>query len=441
MAASTRYARSGDVHLAYQVVGDGPRDLVLSLDWASHLEVLWEQPFVQELVFSLARFARVLWFDMRGVGLSDRGMEAPGAPEDWLDDVAAVMDAAGSERAALVAHGHAAQMALMAAATHPDRIESLVLVNGFARFARADDYPAGMPKAAAEAALEQVAETWGLGTMAALLGPSVAAQPGMTEWYGRLERFSVSPGSALARMQAILELDVREVLPLVTAPTLVIQNTGDVYIRAGQGRYLAEHIAGAQLLERDSPDHWPVPEPDLLVAIEEFITGTHVQEPEGDRILTTVLFMDVVGSTERVSELGDRRWQAVLDQFVTAVDRHLVAHRGMLVARSGDGILATFDGPARAIRCAWGIRDAIGLVGLEVRSGLHTGEVTARNGDVAGIAVHIGARVSELAGPGEVLVTRTVRDLVAGSGIEFDDRGEHALKGVRERWELYAASN
>ena len=351
------------------------------------------------------------------------------------------MDAAGSERAALVAHGHAAQMALMAAATHPDRIESLVLVNGFARFARADDYPAGMPEAAAKAALEQVAETWGLGTMAALLGPSVAAQPGMTEWYGRLERFSVSPGSALARMQAILELDVREVLPLVTASTLVIQNTGDVYIRAGQGRYLAEHIAGAQLLERDSPDHWPVPEPDLLIAIEEFITGTHVQEPEGDRILTTVLFMDVVGSTERVSELGDRRWQAVLDQFVTAVDRHLVAHRGMLVDRSGDGILATFDGPARAIRCAWGIRDAIGLVGLDVRAGLHTGEVTARNGDVAGIAVHIGARVSELAGPGEVLVTRTVRDLVAGSGIEFDDRGEHALKGVRERWELYAASN
>jgi len=441
VAASTRYARSGDVHLAYQVIGDGPRDLVLSLDWASHLEVLWEQPFVQELVFSLARFARVLWFDMRGVGLSDRGMEAPGAPEDWLDDVAAVMDAAGSEGAALVAHGHAAQMALMAAATHPDRIESLVLVNGFARFARADDYPAGMPEAAAKAALAQVAETWGLGTMAALLGPSVAAQPGMTEWYGRLERFSVSPGSALARMQAILELDVREVLPLVTAPTLVIQNTGDVYIRAGQGRYLAEHIAGAQLLERDSPDHWPVPEPDLLVAIEEFITGTHVQEPEGDRILTTVLFMDVVGSTERVSELGDRRWQAVLDQFVTAVDRHLVAHRGMLVDRSGDGILATFDGPARAIRCAWGIRDAIGLVGLEVRAGLHTGEVTARNGDVAGIAVHIGARVSELAGPGEVLVTRTVRDLVAGSGIEFDDRGQHALKGVGERWELYAASN
>jgi class 3 adenylate cyclase len=440
-APSTRYARSGDVHLAYQVIGDGPRDLVLALDWASHLEVLWEQPFVQELVSSLERFARVLWFDMRGIGLSDRALEAPAVPEDWLDDVAAVMDAAGSERAALVAHGHAAQMALLAAATHPDRIESLVLLNGFARFARADDYPAGMPEAAAQAAVEQVAETWGRGTMAALLGPSVAERPGMTEWYGRLERFSASPGTAIARMQAILELDVREVLPLVTAPTLVIQNSGDVYVRAAHGRYLAEHIPGARLLERDSPDHWPVPEPGLLVAIEEFITGSRVGQPEVDRILTTVLFVDVVGSTERVSELGDRRWQRLLDQFVGTVERELRAHRGVLVERAGDGFLATFDGPARAIRCAWGIRDSVQRAGLEVRSGLHTGEVTQVNRDVAGIAVHIGARVSELAQPGEVLVTRTVRDLVAGSEIRFDDRGEFPLRGVGEHWELYATSN
>ncbi len=441
MAASTRYARSGDVHLAYQVIGDGPRDLVLSFDWATHLEVLWEHPFLQELVYSLARFSRVLWFDMRGVGLSDRDPGTPGASEDWLDDVAAVMDAADSDRAAVVAHGHAGQMALMAAATHPDRIESLVLINGFARFARADDYPAGIPAEAAGRMLDGVANTWGQGTMAALLCPSLASTPGVTEWYGRLERFAASPGTALARMRAVLELDVREVLSLVTAPTLVIQNLGDAYVRPGHGRYLAEHIAGAQLFERESPDHWPLPEPDLLVAIEEFITGTHVQEPGVDRILTTVLFVDVVGSTEHVTELGDRRWQGVLDQFVGVVERELLAHRGELVDRSGDGILATFDGPARAIRCAWRIREAVGRVGLAVRSGLHTGEVTARNGDVAGIAVHIGARVSELALPGEVLVTRTVRDLVAGSGIEFDDRGEHALKGVGECWELYATTN
>jgi len=313
-----------------------------------------------------------------------------------------------------------------------------VLMNGFARFSRTDDYPAGIPTAAAEAALEQIGETWGRGTMAAILGPSVASNPGMMEWYGRLERFSAGPGTALARMRTILELDVRELLPLVTAPTLIVQSVGDVYVRPGHGRYLAEHIPGAKLLERDSADHWPVPDPDLLIAIEEFITGSRIEEPAVDRVLTTVLFVDVVGSTERATALGDFRWHALLDQFATTVERHVVAHRGLLVGRAGDGVLATFDGPARAIRCAWGIRDALKRVGLEVRSGLHTGEVTQRNGDVVGIAVHIGARVSEIAGPGEVLVTRTVRDLVAGSGITFDDRGEFPLKGVAERWELYA---
>src|SRR6478736_4385763 len=419
-APTTRYARSGEVHLAYQVIGDGPRDVVLSLDWASHLEVLWEQPFVQDLVSSLARYSRVLWFDMRGIGLSD-ALVSPAAPEDWMDDVAAVMDAAGSEHAALVAHGHAVQMALMSAATHPDRIDSLVLVNGFARFSRADDYPAGVPAGAANLVLDQVGDTWGSGRMSALLGPSVASAPGMTEWYGRLERFAASPGTAMARMRAILELDVREVLPLVTSPTLVIQNLDDVYVRAGHGRYLAEHIPDATLLERDSADHWPVPDPDLLAAIEEFITGTRVAEPEVDRVLTTVLFVDVVGSTEHVSELGDRRWQTMLDQFVAVVQRELLAHRGVLIERAGDGILATFDGPARAIRCACGIRDSLRRSGLEVRCGLH-----------------IGARVSAAAAPGEVLVTRTVRDLVAGSGIAFDDRGPFALKGVEDAWELYA---
>ncbi|HSS79931.1 MAG TPA: adenylate/guanylate cyclase domain-containing protein [Gaiellaceae bacterium] len=439
-APTTRYARSGEVHLAYQVIGDGPRDVVLSLDWASHLEVLWEQPFVQDLVSSLARYSRVLWFDMRGIGLSD-ALVSPAAPEDWMDDVAAVMDAAGSEHASLIAHGHAVQMALMSAATHPDRIDSLVLVNGFARFSRAEDYPAGVPPNAANAVLDQVSETWGNGRMSALLGPSVASAPGMTEWYGRLERFAASPGTALARMRAILDLDVREVLPLVTSPTLVIQNLGDVYVRAGHGRYLAEHIADARLLERDSADHWPVPEPDLLAAIEEFITGAPVVEAEVDRVLTTVLFVDVVGSTEHVSELGDRRWQMLLDRFVDVVQRELLTHRGTLIERAGDGVLATFDGPARAIRCAWGIRDSLRRSGLEVRCGLHTGEVTQRDRDVAGLAVHIGARVSAAAAPGEVLVTRTVRDLVAGSGIEFADRGVFALKGVEDPWELYATSS
>jgi class 3 adenylate cyclase len=439
-APRTLYARSGDVQLAYQVIGDGPRDVVLVLDWASHLEAVWEQPFIQDFIASVNRYARVLWFDMRGVGLSDRVVDHAGATEEWMEDVCAVMDAAGSDRATLLAHGHGVQMALMSAATHPDRVASLVLINGFARFSRADDYPAGMPPQAAEALLEGIEQTWGTGAMAGPLGPSVASRPGIQEWYGRVERFAATPSTALAKMRAILELDVRKVLPLVSAPALVIQSRNDTFVRAGHGRYLAEHLPNARLVERDSADHWPLPDADLMGTIEEFVTGARLHETEADRVLTTVLFVDVAGSTERASEVGDRRWRELLDRFEETVQRSVVAHRGELVSRAGDGILATFDGPARAIRCAGDIRDAVRRAGLDVRCGLHTGEVTRRNGDVAGIAVHIGARVSSAASPGEVLVTRTVRDLVAGSGIAFDDRGEHSLKGVPDRWALYAAS-
>ena len=439
-APRTLYAKSGDVHLAYQAIGEGERDVVLVLDWASHLEAVWEQPFIREFVGSVNRYARVLWFDMRGVGLSDRVVDPAVAPEEWMDDVGAVMDAVGSERATLIAHGHGVQMALMTAATHPDRVESLVLINGFARFSRADGYPAGMPPEAAEQLLKQIEQSWGTGTMAGPLGPSVAGRPGIEDWYGRVERFAATPGTAIAKMRAILELDVRNVLPLVGAPVLVVQNRGDTFVRAAHGRYLAEHLANARLLERDRPDHWPLPDADLMGAIEQFVTGSRLQESEADRVLTTVLFVDVVGSTERASEVGDERWRELLDRFEETVRGQLVLHRGELINRAGDGVLATFDGPARAIRCARDIRDTVRRSGLDVRCGLHTGEVTRRNGDVAGIAVHIGARVSAAASPGEVLVTRTVRDLVAGSGISFDERGEHPLKGVSEAWALYATS-
>jgi class 3 adenylate cyclase len=436
----TLYARSGDVHLAYQAIGEGPRDVVLVLDWASHLEVVWEQGFVQEFIYALNRFARVLWFDMRGIGLSDRVAEEAVAAEDWMEDVGAVMDAAGSERATILAHGHAAQMALLFAATHPDRLESLVLLNGFARLSRADDYPAGMPATVHESVLAGIDEHWGTGAMAMLLGPSIVSRPGVRDWYGRVERNAAGPGTALAKMRAILELDVREVVPLVAAPALVVQNRDDMLVRAGHGRYLAEHLPNARLLERTSADHWPLPDPDLLGAIEEFVTGTRSADEDADRVLATVLFVDVAGSTERVSELGDRRWRTLLERFEETVQQALDAHRGELMNRAGDGVLATFDGPARAIRCAWQIRDSLRQSGLDVHCGLHAGEVTRRDGDVAGMTVHIGARVSSVAGPGEVLVTRTVRDLVAGSGIAFDDRGVHDLKGVPEQWSLYAAS-
>ena len=438
-APRTQYARSGDVHLAYQVIGEGPRDIVLVLDWASHLEALWEQPLVAEFISSLNRFARVIWFDMRGVGLSDRVVDAAVSAEDWLEDVSAVMDASASERATIVAHGHAVQLALLFAATHPERVDSLVLINGFARLLRSEVYPAGMPPEARDSVLARIETEWGTGRLATVLAPSVASQPGVKDWYGRVERYAASPGTALAKMRAISELDVRNVLPLVAAPTLVVHNRDDWFIRVGHGRYLAEHIAGAHLLERDSADHWPIGDADLLGAIEEFVVGSRSEDSDVDRFLATVLFVDVAGSTERVSEIGDRSWDALLGRFETIVGRVLRDHRGELVNTSGDGLLATFDGPARGIRCAWSLRDSLKQTGLEVRSGIHTGELTRRNGGVAGIAVHIGARVSALAEPGEVLVTRTVRDLVAGSGIVFEDRGEHALKGVADRWALYAA--
>jgi class 3 adenylate cyclase len=330
-------------------------------------------------------------------------------------------------------------MAVMAAATHPERVDSLILLNGYARFARADDYPAGLPERMHGPYLDAIEAQWGSGLMAAGLGPSVVHRPGVTDWWARVERYGATPRVARTQMETILALDVRNVLPLVEVPTLVIHNRDNVFVRVGHGRHLAEHIPGARLLERDSADHWPVVEPDLVGAIEEFVTGSRTGVGDADRVLATVLFVDVVGSTEYAAELGDRNWREALERFERSVHTSLGAFDGKLEDTTGDGALATFDGPARAIRCAGHIRDDVRRSGLEVRSGLHTGEVTRRPAGIAGIAVHIGARVAALAEPGEVLVTRTVRDLVAGSGIAFEERGEHELRGVPDRWALYAA--
>ena len=437
--ARTQYVRSGDADIAYQVLGEGARDVVVVLDWASHLEALVEQPFIAEWFTSLARFSRVLWLGTRGVGMS--GPLAAGSPiESWMQDLVTVMDAAGFERASLVAHGLGAQMALMAAAQHPERVDSLVVVNGYTRFARADDYPAGLPDHLHEAYLDALERQWGTGVHALGLGPSVAHRPGVVDWWARVERFGATPRVARAQLETILALDVRDVLPLVKVPTLVIHSSDNVFVRVGHGRYLAEHIDGARYIERDSADHWPVPDPDLVSAIEEFITGSSSGAGDWDRVLATVLFVDVVGSTEFAAELGDRTWKVALERFEQVVRTALAAFEGKLEDTAGDGILATFDGPTRAIRCARRIRDEARLSGLDVRCGLHAGEITRRTGGVAGIAVHIGARVSALAEPGEVLVTRTVRDVVVGSGIAFEERGEHELKGVPDAWALYAVS-
>jgi class 3 adenylate cyclase len=313
------------------------------------------------------------------------------------------------------------------------------LLNGFARFARAEDYPAGMPPDVQDVYRARIEDQWGQGTFAYLLGPSVADRPGIVEWWGRVERLGATPVRARSRLDSILELDVRHVLPLIDVPTLVIHNRGNEFVRVGHGRYLADHIRGARLVERDSPDHWPLPEADLLATIEEFVTGSSADVQDHDRVLATVLFVDVVGSTEQLTELGDHSWRVVLDRFEGSVRSSLALYGGTLADTAGDGFLATFEGPARAIRGAQHLRDELLRAGLGVRAGLHAGEIVRRRDGVAGIAVHIGARVGALAEPGEVLVTRTVRDLVAGSGIAFEDRGEHELKGVPDTWALYAA--
>ena len=437
--ARTQYVTSGEVQLAYQVFGAGDRELVLVIDWASHLEVVWEMPFMVEFLEALGRMGRVLWFDMRGLGMSDPVPGGVLAVEDWVGDVAAVMDAAGFGRATIIAQGHACQLALMAAATHPERIASLVLYNGFARLARDESYPAGMPAYVHDVMLGQLESTWGTGALAGILGPSRVAQPGVVEWWSRIERFAGTPRMAVSKARTIYELDLRNALPLVAAPTLVVHARDNQYIRVGHGRFLAEHIEGARLIELDSADHWPVPDSGLLGAIEEFVTGSREVADSVDRVLATVLVVDVVGSTERASELGDERWSALRDRFEAVVRQELAIHGGELIDFAGDGGLATFDGPARAVRCAQHVRDALRIQGLDVRSGLHAGEIVRRPHGISGIAVHIGARVGALAQPGEVLVTRTVRDLVAGSGIAFEERGEHELKGVPEHWALYAA--
>jgi class 3 adenylate cyclase len=438
LTTGTRYARSGDADIAYRVYGDGPIDIVLSYDWGTHLEALSEQPLFEAFVQALARFSRVLWFDMRGIGMSSPVVGDPPI-EWWMDDLVAVMDAERSETATLVAHGHATQMAVMAAASHPERVSSLVLLNGFARYARAEDYPAGMPPDVQEIYKAHIETNWGNGTMAYILGPSIADRPGIVDWWGRVERLATTPVRARSRLESVLELDVRHVLPLVEVPTLVIHSRDNEYVRVGHGRYLAEHIAGSRLVERESADHWPLPDADLVGLIEEFVTGSRAESHDVDRFLAAVLFVDVVGSTEQVREIGDSSWRVLLDRFEETTRNVLDHYGGRLVDTAGDGLLATFDGPARAIRCAQHIRDEVRRAGLEIRSGLHAGEVTRRADSIAGITVHIGARVAALAGPSEVLVTRTVRDLVAGSGIAFEDRGEHELKGVPDRWALYAA--
>jgi pimeloyl-ACP methyl ester carboxylesterase len=438
----TQYAKSGRVHIAYQVLGEGSLDLVLVHGWLSHLELLWDQPAAARSLRRLASFSRLILFDKRGTGLSDPvPVDQPPTLEQRMDDVRAVMDAASSERAALMGTSEGGPMNLLFAATHPMRTAALILVGSYARLAADFDYPWGTPPDVKDKLLDRIDREWGTGVMLSAIAASHTNDPQMREWWARYQRQAASPGASVALLRMAYDSDVRAVLGTIRAPTLILHRTQDRMMPVGHSRYLAQHIQGAKFVELPGQDHlfFAGDADGLLDEIREFLTGT--REPgEPERILATVLFADIVASTERAAHLGDHRWHELLDGYYELARRELTRFRGREIDTAGDGFFAAFDGPARAVRCAQAIATRVRTLGIEVRAGLHTGECEIIGEKLGGIAVHIGARVAALARPGEVLVSNTVKDLVAGSGLTFAERGAHGLKGVPGEWRLYAVA-
>jgi class 3 adenylate cyclase len=434
----TRYARSGDVQIAYQVVSDGPIDLVLVPGFVWHVEMIWEDPAAARFLEHLAAFSRLVIFDKRGMGLSDRPGE-PSTLEQGMDDTIAVMDAAGIERAALLGVSEGGPMSMLCAATHPNRVNALIEYGTFARMLEVDGYDYGVPEEVIDGLFEVIREDWGGPVGVNLWAPTMAEDERFRESWARFLRLGTSPSGALGLLGLYKQLDVRPVLGSISVPTLVLHRGGDLMVQVGAGRYVAESIPGARFVELPGQDHvvWTDDWQSVIEEIEEFLTG-HRPARDVVRVLATVMFTDIVGSTESAARLGDNRWREVIARHDELVRRQLERYRGRPVKTLGDGFLATFDGPARAIRCAHEIAEAVRTLGIEIRAGLHTGECELVGDDVAGMAINIGARVSALAGPGEVLVSSTVKDLVYGSGIEFADRGAHTLKGVPGDWRLYA---
>jgi class 3 adenylate cyclase len=442
MVPRARYAKSGDFHIAYVVAGDGPIDIVWVPTWISQVEHLWSDPELRSVFERLSSFARLIMFDRRGAGLSDP-MEGAPTLEEQMDDVLAVMEAAGSERAAVCGLLEGGQMATMFAATHPERTEALVLYATFARTTWAPDYDFAWPAEERAARQEDMLEHWGEGLVAGGAAPTrLQSDDAFRRWAGALERLAASPKTIRQIMEVIGRTDVRDVLATIRVPTLIMHRREDSFLNVEHSRYLAKHIPGARYVELEGADNL-ISSGDkeaVLGEIEEFLTGTrHQREP--DRVLATVLFTDIVGSTQRAAELGDSSWRNVLERHDQLVRREIERHRGRAVKSTGDGVLATFDGPARAIRAASSIDDAVEQLGIQIRAGLHTGECEVIGDDVGGLAVHIGARVMGEAGPGEVLVSSTVKDLVVGSGIEFEERGARELKGVPGEWRLFSVKD
>lgn len=434
----TSYARTTDgAHVAYQTYGEGPARIVVLNEWFSNVDILWELPYDAKVLERLGMFAQVVLFDKRGVGLSD-GLSTGSTPEleHWTDDIHAVMDAVGWTSAALLVAGAGTALAAVFAATFPEATTGLVIVNGYARFLRASDYPWGAPERAVDRLREAFLEHWGTGRLSAAASPGIFDEHDVDE-QGRRERAMASPGTAASLVQLQYGTDVRSVLPLVQAPTLVVHRRDNAYVRVEHGRYLAEHIPGARYLELPGDfQDWHAGFDDYVEDVEELLTGSRSAGSD-ERVLATLLFVDIVESTSRTVRLGDSRWHQLLERFDLVVQRQLTLFRGRVVNTRGDDYLAMFDGPARAVACAQAIRDGVRDLGLEVRAGLHAGEVVPHGADIAGVAVDIAARVSALAEPSEILVSRTIVDLVAGSGLCFIDAGVRALKGIPERWQVF----
>jgi len=433
-----RYAKSDDVNIAYLVLGNADLDVVLVPGFVSHLEIGAELPQVQQLGGRMAAFSRLILFDKRGTGLSDPVTVVP-TLEERMDDIRAVMDAAGSERAALLGVSEGVPLSILFAATYPERTHSLVLYGGMARSTYSEDHPWAPTKETLVEANELLVPFWGQGITTEMFAPSVADDPQVRRWAARLERFAASPSMLAQMFEMFYDTDVRAILSSVNVPTLVLHRRGDRVVNIRSGRYLAEHIPGARMVELAGSDHagWAGDTAAMVDEVQEFLTGVR-GEPELDRVLATVMFTDIVGSTDRAAEVGDRRWHEILDEHDRIVMRQVEHFRGRYIKHTGDGCLATFDGPGRALQCARATTDAIGKLGIQIRAGLHAGEVEIRGEDVGGIAVHIASRVCGLASPGEVLVSSTVKDLVVGSRTRFDERGERALKGVPGEWRLFS---
>ena len=436
----TKYAMNGDLAVAYRVFGEGARAFVFVGNWFTNVETIPDAPWFNELFEHITSMGRMITYDQPGTGASDPvSLDNLPSLELWIDSTRVVMDAAGVERANLMALDGAFSTAALFAATYPARTESLVSMGGWARMAWAEDYPIGRKRDEMEAQAEMFAALWGTGDVQGLLNPDLPWNDEIRARWGRHERLAASPGVVRRLIQLTMEQDVRHVLPSIRVPSLVIQHTDDPVISPEFGRYVADNIPDAKYVELPGKNFYVV-EREAIEEISEFLTGERGKPAEDDRVLATVLFTDIVDSTKKAAELGDHAWRQLLDAHDTIVRSQLNRFRGREVKTVGDGFLATFDGPARAIRCAVAIRDALRALGLEVRAGVHTGECELRGEDVGGIAVHIGARVSALADSGEVLVSSTVRDLVVGSGLTFEERGARELKGVPGTWNLFAVA-